>query len=262
MRRIAHPIESLRKRYFRLFGGVRVARRLGARWLLDPGEAGDLRYLAGRRHDVEQRCFLANQIRDRGATRFFDIGANRGLYAVLFGLDLDLPDGIDAFEPVEVTFLKLQVNVWLNGLQGRVRAHRLALSDRSGEVTMTRGRNFLATSHVGTPPTGEEARAERVGAARLDDLVDLSGQRLAIKIDVEGHELSTLAGMAGTLARNACILQIEIARRPVAEVDAVLAPAGYRPIHRIAKDHYYANAAEPPAATPATEPTAQATSTA
>ncbi len=45
---------------------------------------------------------------------------------------------------------------------------------------------------------------------RFDDFVALTGQTLAIKIDVERYERKVLAGMARTLRDNRGIVQIEV----------------------------------------------------
>jgi len=47
-------------------------------------------------------------------------------------------------------------------------------------------------------------------AVRLDRELDIEGKLLVMKMDVESHELAAIEGMTGLLAKNHCVLQIEI----------------------------------------------------
>ncbi|HHL43944.1 MAG TPA: hypothetical protein ENJ42_10020 [Hellea balneolensis] len=73
----------------------------------------------------------------------------------------------------------------------------------------------------------------------LDAVLDTSGARAFIKLDVEGHELSALKEMQAYLQHNYCILQIELWETHEAEVTDWLAQNGYQPFDRILKDVYF-----------------------
>jgi hypothetical protein len=66
-----------------------------------------------------------------------------------------------------------------------------------------------------------------VEVVRFDDFVALTGQTLAIKIDVERYERKVLAGMARTLRDNRGIVQIE-ALEAREETAAPMTAAGFR----------------------------------
>ncbi|MEC9433361.1 MAG: FkbM family methyltransferase [Pseudomonadota bacterium] len=236
---------SIRKRIAGLDPSPRVAARLGALWELDPADWLDRRMLAGQPFEAAQRARFAERCAARRAEILFDIGANFGLYSV--GLTLALPGlTAEAFEPVSRTRAKLSRNVELNGLRDRVRVHALALSDREGEAEIAIDPRSSGLSTL-SPSAEEAARrdfsgAETVRMARLDDLAPaaaLSGRTLAIKIDVEGHEAATLAGMTGLLARNRGVAMIEARARNLDAVRAAMAEAGWRATGEIEEERFF-----------------------
>ena len=110
------------------------------------------------------------------ATRFLDIGANIGVYAVYLG-DLPLVRQVDAFEPSPDTFALLEENRVIQAREGMV-VHRVALSDQDGIVEFAiygeiAGNNaVLETSVDGRAPD----RLERVYCKRLDHMIDARGE--------------------------------------------------------------------------------------
>lgn len=236
---------SLRKRIAGLSKSPKVATRLGARWELDPCDWLDRRMLAGQPFEAAQRARFAQRTAARGAQTLYDIGANFGLYSVT--LALTCPDlRAEAFEPVSRTRAKLARNLALNGLEERVRVHALALSDREGEAEIAIDPRSSGLSTLSA--SAEEAARRRFSAtetvpvARLDDLDGMAAvadQVLAIKIDVEGHEAATLAGMAGVLARNRGVAMIETRARNLAPVRAAMAAAGWRATGDIEEERFF-----------------------
>lgn len=229
---------SLRKRLVRLDRRKRVAERLGARWELDPRDWLDLRLLAGQPFEAGQRARFAQMVAEAAPARLYDIGANFGLYSVTLGLaHPDLP--IEAFEPVSTTRAKLTRNLALNGL-GRVAVHPLALSDMAGEAEIAIDPRSSGLSTL-SPSAAEAARRdfsshETIRTARLDDLATGSGEVLALKIDVEGHEVAALRGMSRLLAANRGVMMVETRARNEADVLALLAAAGWRETGRIEEE--------------------------
>jgi FkbM family methyltransferase len=239
-------VASLKKRIARLDPRPRVCRRLGAIWLLDPTDWLDLRLIARVEFETAQLNRFQALVGAFRPTRFLDCGANFGLYSVLMAKAY--PDlVIDAFEPVDSTRWKLVSNLGLNGLIDQVSVHAVALSNAPGsaEIDIDPRSSGVATlsATAGDRAKRDFARRQTVALVRLDDHLRLAGERLALKIDVEGHELSVLAGMERTIRDNACVVQIETRDHTRAAVQTWFIDHGYHSLGMIAEDAYFA--AEP-----------------
>jgi FkbM family methyltransferase len=169
---------------------------------------------------------------------FVDIGANLGIYSLYAARLVGNEGAVVAFEPEADIFESLVRSVRLNGCE-RVRCEPVALSDRNAEGTLYVSFHGGANSLVGA--AGRYKGEMPVTVRRLDDHADTLGIDLArialMKIDVEGEEARTVAGMLETLRRAACPpLWVEVrgprgsTRAPdtFAAVDDRLAPLGYR----------------------------------
>lgn len=189
--------------------------RLRIRWLLqrelDRGEA-----------ELALLPFLVH--RERTA---LDIGANKGVWSE--ALRRFAPQ-VYAFEPNPKMFREL-----VRGAARNVVPCNLAASDSAGEVDLLVPRTRRGFSNQGatlaaTAVAGKETRAVTVKSTRLDEL-NLGPVGFA-KIDVEGHELSVLAGMERTIRTWRPILVIEIEEkhcgRPIAEAIGAVEAFGYQ----------------------------------
>lgn len=232
---LRYRLESLRRT-------PRVYRRRGAWWELDPKDWLDRKLIADLPYERKQLARFIPMAETAGVSRFFDVGANWGLYAVL--LAQALPSlTVDCFEPVRAARARLTRNLRLNGLEGRVAVHAVACSDAAGEAAIAISPDSLCISSLSASEEETAARrlapSETVRLARLDDLVDVKGERLLFKIDVEGHEAAALGGMARTLRENDCSLQIETRARNRDAVSSLMADAGYRLTGEIKEDLYF-----------------------
>lgn len=232
---LRYRLESLRRT-------PRIFERRGARWELDPKDWLDRKLIADLPYEKKQLARFLPMAEAAGVSRFFDIGANWGLYAVLAARAL--PNlAIDCFEPVAATRRRLDRNLALNDLTDRVTVHQVACSDSAGEAEIAVSPDSLCISSLSASAEETEARhlapAETVRLARFDDLFALGGERLLFKVDVEGHEVAALTGMARTLRENACFLQVETRARNRSTVEALMAEAGYRLTGEIKEDLYF-----------------------
>ena len=144
---------------------------------------------------------------ERLASRFampvrsvFDVGANVGQTAI--ACRAAFPDArITCFEPVPETFAALQTAI---APLGRVSAHNIALSDRSGEARIrTYDSSLVASLEADAPFT--KGRAASEASVELDTLDHFCAREgIAhidlLKIDTEGHDIAVLRGGEEMLA--------------------------------------------------------------
>jgi len=233
---------SLKKRAWRLRSRPVAAERLGASWRLVPRDWLDNRMLAGAPFEDEQvrRCRALAAV--NGIDLFLDIGANIGLYTILLGLDPGIPE-IHAFEPVARTAGRLGEHVRLNGLEGRVTIHRLALGREAGTARIHLGprADHLARLDLATAnrPLSVFTASEAVRVAPLDGLLTQRRRRALIKIDAEGAGLAVLSGAQAFLRANECAIQIETEPETEGPIGEALAALGYRPAGRVEADLYF-----------------------
>jgi len=155
----------------------------------------------------------------------YDVGANIGLYTLVFAAD-----GVRkviSIEPSPLVLPYLRRNLFANNLRN-VDVQGVALSDHRGTVRFALDSITTNTSHVSAP--GEPGTA--VPCTDLDTLVaveNLPPPRL-VKLDVEGHDEPILRGMWRILGKLRPIVCLEGAlRRSDGTLGAVdlLRAAGY-----------------------------------
>jgi len=168
---------------------------------------------------------------------FFDIGANRGYYAL--SVLSNVPKArIYAFEPNPIVFRMLEDNIALNGHLGQVQAVPFALGERSGTsklfISKSDSASSFSLSHSEIFGNGIE-KALEVGILTIDGLVhggDLPVPR-HMKIDTEGFEVPILKGAQEVLRNHAPILYLEIHSEDgrtdnEEEIRSILRPQNYR----------------------------------
>jgi FkbM family methyltransferase len=154
------------------------------------------------RYEPDTRAWIENYVRP--GQHLWDVGANIGAYALYGGL---MPGvSVTAFEPMAVNFAALVKNLDLNR-QAQAVALCLALSDVTQLAPFyLRDTDAGSAMHaLGMPETFEGSfdpiSKQTVMSVRGDQLPRLFGIRPPdhVKLDVDGHELRVLQGMAGLL---------------------------------------------------------------
>ena len=143
---------------------------------------------------------------------FVDAGANDGLFTLFAAHRVGASGQVWAFEPSRASFFGSGGTCRLNGI-GNVRLFPLALANFEGHAEM----KIADDEHSGQNTLGdfcyqiELAGRERVTTRRLDDLVQQECLRPidVIKLDVEGAELSVLAGATSILRKHRPLLLLE-----------------------------------------------------
>ena len=145
-------------------------------------------------------------LRDQGVDLVVDVGANEGQWARELRAE-GYKGTIVSFEPLLAAHARLTQAArddaaWI--------VHRRALGDHDGEGRLNVAGNAgassslltMAESHERAAPDARYVGHETVSVSRLD-AVDLpAGQRLMLKLDVQGAERAVLAGARST--SNAC----------------------------------------------------------
>jgi FkbM family methyltransferase len=144
-------------------------------------------------------------VRDQGIDLALDVGANEGQWARELRAE-GYRGPIVSFEPLAAAYARLEAAAAGDAAWS---ARRLALADTGGEAELRVAGNAGASSsllamrevHARVAPEARYVGAERVPVARLDDVELPAGERLLLKLDVQGAERSVLAGAAETLPR-------------------------------------------------------------
>ncbi|MGH9156466.1 MAG: FkbM family methyltransferase [Acidimicrobiales bacterium] len=132
---------------------------------------------------------------------FVDIGANIGTSTLDAILHFGFTRAV-SFEPEAASHRLLKLNLVLNGVEDRVDAHRLALSDHDGVGVLRLSQDNLADHRVEEPTVSGDAAiagsVQQIECGRLDSLV-LAGKPPLdeiglVWIDAQGHELFVLRG--------------------------------------------------------------------
>jgi len=237
-----NPINSIKKRLARLQSFPAVGSRGGALFLLDPQNWIDNRILAGVDYENKQLSKAKKLIAEYNVTIVVDIGANIGIYTIILGMESTV-EMILAFEPVRRNYNQLLGNIFINRLDDKVRAHRVALGSAKGEaiIHIDPKSTNISRLEIGTADRDPSVfrQTETVVLERFDDIAPIVGRRVFVKIDVEGQAVEVIGGMKTFLERNKGVMQIEISRSESAVTD-LLAESSWVPIDAIGVDHYFA----------------------
>ena len=136
----------------------------------------------------------------RPSMTVLDIGANQGVYTLLFSSLVGDSGKVFAFEPDPLLFQTLQKNLECNGTSN-VTAFNIALGSVLESRTLHRSMLNLGDNRLAQGGLGGFRDLTTVPVKRLDD-VPISSKVDFIKIDVQGWELEVLKGMEKTLDQN------------------------------------------------------------
>ncbi|MFI5032180.1 MAG: FkbM family methyltransferase [Reyranellales bacterium] len=228
------------------YGRYLVERRQGLTLLLDRSNAVDWElHTSGIWEPESVGRLFALADKERGycpdGTVFLDIGAHWGFYALLAHAR-GWFERIVAFEPDPANYAQLQANLFLNGASTAIEALKLAASDRAATFGLR-----VDSRNRGGAQLVEAARdTVTCEAVRIDSVLDFAGKLLVVKMDVENHEEAALDGLLPLLAKNHCVLQIEVWTgaesldddRPRRVIDR-LATIGIRHVDSFDSDYFF-----------------------
>jgi FkbM family methyltransferase len=165
---------------------------------------------------------LASLLRWKGIDVVLDVGANAGQFARSLR-DIGYAGWIVSFEPLSQAHRALRL---ARGNDRRwIVAPRMALGNRSGQVTLNVARNSVSSSvlemlpaHLKGAPDSGYVGQEEVRLATLDsvwqELMPCESRSVFLKLDVQGYEREVLDGAADSLA-SIRGLQVELSLLPL-----------------------------------------------
>ena len=212
---------------------------------LDIRDSIDREIYFTNRYEEEQIKLLLDNIKKYKITRFVDVGANIGIYALTIAKNI--PNiKIDAFEPHKGAVERMEANIHQNSLSQIIQSHNLALSNENKEGYLLAGTRF-GTYQSGGASVSSEGEM-KISQVRGDDLIKYTDDIIAIKIDVEGFELSVLQGIENLIKNNKVFLQIEIFDEELSETSKFLEAYNFKLIEKgtfthqnTVKDYFYIN---------------------
>lgn len=175
---------------------------------------------------------------------FLDVGANIGVYSVYLAGNVPSLGKVFAFEPSPASYDLLRQNCEMVAAP-TILTQQVALSDEKGAAQFTlfnptSGANALIDT-MERDDMGDEVI--KVPTQRLDNFMEsMSGKVIAIKIDVEGHELNVLSGSTSLLQNNHVLLQVECLSNSQAEkVQTLLKGYEFQMLFRLKNDYIFTN---------------------
>ena len=180
-------------------------------------------------------AFELEELRKRigPGARIVDVGANTGNHTIFFAGPMKAAM-VTPLEPLPGAGAALRSSVLRNGLTN-VDLSRLGIgvADHAGRARLVSSeRGGLGATSLVPDPAGDIV---------IDTLDAVIAEPIEVlKIDVEGMEMSVLAGAEGVIERSRPLIYIEIANENTLAFSAWLRRAGYR-VERIFTDKQHAN---------------------
>ena len=189
----------------------------GIKMYLDFLDPIDRAIILNKTYEVEEINILTKLINNHSTKKFIDIGANCGFYSFKFAIqNLE----VLAFEPNSEALLKMNNTITKNhNIKDRIKIFPFGISNINSKMYMRsmvkHGYTQTGGSSVTTDKTSQDNKYKIYEGdfKNGDEVLNFKGDNLAIKIDVEGHELNVLKGIQNLLKSNKCIIQIEIFER-------------------------------------------------
>jgi len=156
-------------------------------------------FLNGGRYEEENQQVLASFRRPNSV--FLDIGANLGVFSLRLA-PMMRQGHVYAFEPNKKIHELFSRSVHLNGLRHLIDIFELGASDREQEMVLSIPSGHAGGASVTEALAGSAPESGRIRVSTLDKTLQGLPEFHLAKIDVEGHELNALRGMAGLVARS------------------------------------------------------------
>ena len=228
-------VPSLIRRLFMILGKFNIDYNFkGILLTLDIRDSLDRKILFSDEYEDQQISFLYSNIKKFNITHFIDVGANMGIYSLLIARKFaNIP--ISSFEPHSGVFKRLKKNIEQNNFDRNINATKIGLSDKKDLMFIEGPKNFGINQSGGAAL--QSKGFNKVDVSTGDKEVSLVGKDIAIKIDVEGHEVKTLSGFKNIFDLNNVFLQIEIFDENYDDTISLLSKYNFKFIRKINYNH-------------------------
>jgi len=185
-------------------------------YVLYPNENSEVYFKNNGNYEISE-TILCKKFLKTGMT-VFDVGANIGLYSLLFSSLVGPKGNVHSFEPENRNFIRMKKNIALNSFSN-IHMNKSAVYSKSGSVLLNVFPDNVNSWHsLGKPDLADPEnskkiiqplKTEEVPAVTIDDYCTLHGIQYIdfLKIDVEGAEFDVLYGTS-TLLKNGNIAMI------------------------------------------------------
>ena len=198
-------------------------------------------------HEYEHDAvsFLEDQFNQHSISNFLDIGANSGYFSFYFAKKFNNLK-VKAYEPNTEAYEKFKKTLTKNCFKN-IEIYNYGLSDTEKKVKMiTWYKHGYAKTNSVILEDGHNMNNSKIFETTLkigDELLDYKNEKLCIKIDVEGHELCVLKGLAKNLKENKCIILVESGDVKFEDVKNFLVENNYKQIFKskLRLDYIFSN---------------------
>jgi len=205
----------------------------------------DRKIILYNEYEHDSVSFLEDKFVQHSISNFLDIGANSGYFSFYFANKFKNLK-IKAYEPNLEAFEKFKKTLNKNFFKN-IEIFNYGLSDIEKKVKMiTWYKHGYAKTNSVILEDNHDISNSKIFETNLkvgDELLNYKNEKLCIKIDVEGHELSVLKGLAKNLKENKCMILVESGDIKFGDVNDFLINNNYKQIFksRLRLDYVYSN---------------------
>lgn len=203
---------------------------------LDAIDPVDREIILKKNYETEEVKKFIEFINKFNISCFIDIGSNSGYYSFIIRNNFSKIN-ILSFEPNQKAFSKLKKTRKKNLIfRKNFKIFNFGLSDKNVMLNM-----FSQKKH-GQPHTNssvfygeinDKSLVTSTGKFKIgDEVIKFINKSIALKIDVEGHELNVLKGIRKLIKNNKCVILIEISKRNFRETNNFLNLNGYKKTYK------------------------------
>ncbi|MFV0305138.1 MAG: FkbM family methyltransferase [Moheibacter sp.] len=135
------------------------------------------------------------------------------------------------FEPMKSNYDALLFNLNYNECEQNASVHNVGLGNKNSKETIYFNKKELAEASL--IESSERNSKTEIKIVRFDDFIEINDtpKLCLVKIDVEGHEESTIMGMQNFISKEKPLLIIELWKEQSPNLVQYLKSFGYRRLH-------------------------------